>query len=141
MTTATAKKANRGHLLRAAKAQRLFVKCSFHMTDDYAHDNANGFGKMDAFKQVYLRQPHASPLEARIDGMYANGATHKEVEPLMEALRREWGAHADQERKNAEGKLMLATRDFRTKSGHIHGDTKRGSFGVHSNLNYEYEIR
>lgn len=140
MTTAT-KKINRGHLVRAAKRGQLFVKCRFHMTDDYAFDNAVGFGKMDEFKQAYFRYPHTSPLETRIDDMYAAGASHEDVEPLMEELRRERFDHNGQEEQKAQGKITVRLSDFRTKSGHVSGDATSGNFSIHSNLNYDYEIR
>lgn len=141
MTTTTAKQANRGHLVRAAKKGQLFVKCSFHYTDDYAFDNASGFGKMDEFKQVYLRQAHNSPLEAQINEMWNAGSAAADIEPFQEDLRRERFNHAGREQEKAQGKVMLTAHDFRTKSGHVHGDTTHGNFSVHSNLNYEYEIR
>jgi hypothetical protein len=35
----------RDMLLRRLRAGRLVVKCNYHLTDDYAFDNAVGFGK------------------------------------------------------------------------------------------------
>ena len=46
--------ANRGVLLRAAKAGRLWARCNFHLTDDYRGDMAGGFGKADLFYRVWV---------------------------------------------------------------------------------------
>jgi hypothetical protein len=143
MTTATttAKKANRGHLLRAAKKGNFWVKCCFHRTDDYARDNANNYGKMDDFARVYIVPDHASELSDRVEAMYDNGATHEEVEPIMEELREQRYAHRLHHDELSHGMVKMRDWDFRTASGHVFGTVESGSFGIHSNLNYDYEIR
>lgn len=135
------KSVNRGWLLRRAKAGKLWVKCNFHLTDDYAHDAAVKFGKMDDFKQVYVREIFSSPLEQEVNDAYGRGANHQDVEPLMEELRRQREAFSREQEIKANGKVMLWQRDFQTKSGHCSGDQQSGSFSVHSNLSYSYEVR
>lgn len=132
---------NRGWLRRQAVAGKLWLQCCYHYTDDYAFDNADGFGKMDYFKQAYLRAEFSHPLEAEIDAMYAAGASHADVEPKMAELSRLRQSHASRESEKAEGKIMLWSHDFRFKSGHASGDKFHGRFSIHSNLCYEYEVR
>ena len=139
-TTTTAKKANRGHLLRAAKNGNFWVKCRFHLTDDYARDNENNFGKMDDFAQVYIVPEHTSELDDRINAMYADGATHEEVEPLMSELREQRLAHRLHHDELSRGMVKMTEWHFRG-SGHCFGTVESGSFSIHSNLNYDYEIR
>lgn len=145
MTTATATKTNRGWLLRQAKAGNLWVKCSYHLTDDYAYDNAVNCGRMSEFKAVYVREPHVSPLYEQIDAIY-DAAYPKMpnpaiLNPLTEELRFQQFAHDDAQRTKANSRIILTERDFKTKSGHIYGDKKSGSFAIHGNLNYAYEVR
>lgn len=141
METTTAKKANRGYLLRAAKKGQLFVKCAFDLTDDYAWDAANNDGRMDEFAQVYLRPEHTSPLADKIDQMDAAGATHEQVEPFRVDLSHERHAHTTEHQEKARGMVTMRAWDFRTQSGHCFETVASGSFSIHSNLNYGYEIR
>jgi hypothetical protein len=50
---------NRGKLLRAAKAGKLFAKCDYRLTDDYAFDNANNFGKHADWLPVVINETMA----------------------------------------------------------------------------------
>lgn len=137
----TAKKANRGHLIRAARQGHLWVKCQYHYTDDYAYDAAVNFGKASEFCQVYLQVEHSSPLNDQVEALYASGATHAQVEPLMEKLRLERQQFADEQREKARGKVSLSEYDLRGPCGHCKGTVESGYFTVYSNLSYEYEIR
>jgi len=141
MTTTTAKKANRGHLLRAAKKGQLWLKCSYHLTDDYAFDNATGFGKADEFARAYLYVPHESSLSKKIDQLYSDGATHEDVEPIMEELRRQRMNHESGQRDSARDMVTMRRDDFRGPCGSVTGTTESGRLHIHSNLTYEYEIR
>lgn len=140
---------NRGWLRRQASAGRLWIKCRFHMTDDYAFDNANNCGKMDSFKKAYLYQPIANEeyrkLEEELESLYA--ASHpympdsKQVLSLRDRMERIYRDHQEKQREHAAGMIMVDSQDFRYKSGHVYGDKERGSWSIHSNLNYEYEVR
>lgn len=150
MTTATAeKKATRAHLIRAAKAGRLWVCCSYRYTDDYAYDNAVNCGKESGFSQVYLVPEYVSPYADEINQIYNDAraagepaqVTHTRVEPLMEKQRRGYQEFERQHAAKSAGMKQLRMSDFRTKSGWITGTTASGSFHVHSNLCYRYEIR
>lgn len=140
---------NRGWLRRQAAAGRLWIKCCFHMTDDYAFDNANNCGKMDSFKQAYLYQPiedeEYSKLKEELEALYASTHPYMPDSDMVLSLRNrmEWiyRAHHQQQQDLASGKIMVDSQDFRYKSGHVYGDKERGSWSIHSNLNYEYEIR
>ena len=146
MTTQTkTTKANRGHLIRMAKAGRLFVKCSYSMSDDYAFDNANNFGKADAFSQVFLSAEYESPHREELNALYA--AHHPkmppetEIETIRIAINRDDQAFRAAEDKECDGRFKMKLWDFRTQSGHCSGTKESGSFTVHSNLCYEYEVR
>jgi len=49
---------NRGMLLKAAKAGKLYAKCTGRYTDDYAYDAAANYGIMKTFLPVYIGQGH-----------------------------------------------------------------------------------
>jgi hypothetical protein len=140
-----AKKLNRGHLLRAAKKGHLYVKCSFHYTDDYAFDYANNNGKGTHFRQVRIKtySPEARKLRDEIDRYYAehkgqpSAVSHAAVEPMMQEVTRLDREHRDAERAKYPGVVWMTESDFRTKSGRLFSD---GSFSVHSNLVYQYKI-
>lgn len=141
MTTATTKKVNRGHLLRAARKGNLWAKCNFRLTDDYAWDAADGFGKMDDFLRVYLRDPYTRPNPDQINQLYATGAPQDEIQRARDDEQRHWREFCDVQRDKACGMLMLNVDDFRSQCGHCHGNAECGNFSIHSNLNYAYEIR
>ena len=138
MAVAT-KSVNRGWLLRRAKEGKLWVKCNYHYTDDYAYDNAVKCGKMDEFKNVYIYRNHDSELKRALDAHYnSGGAYDADRSDALSEERRLW--HASEE-KICGSRIMLREGDFKYKSGHISGDKKSGSFSIHSNLNYSYEVR
>jgi len=124
---ATEKKVTRATLINAAKKGSLFIKCKYHYTDDYAGDAASNFGKMDDFCQVYIEAEYVRP--ANYDSM-----THEQQD---ETYRN----HCEAQRQIANGRSMHRMSDFRTKSGCVWGDKTKGTFLIHSNLSYEYEIR
>lgn len=129
--------------MRRAREGRLTLRCRYHMTDDYAHDNATNCGKMERPMVAYLRREFDHPLEAEIDGAYAAGAMHADVEERMEDLRRLREKHADEERRRGRGLLSISPCEFRTKSGAAYftdEERTRGKLFVHSNLCYEFEI-
>jgi hypothetical protein len=123
MTTATTKKITRAALINAARKGTLFVKCSFRLTDDYAYDNAYRFGKEDGFSQAYLDESEFETTETGLE------------------RDRAYRQHREEIRTLAAGRHLFTLWDFRTKSGHVFGDKTGGSFNVHSNLSYSYEIR
>lgn len=45
---------NRRRFLNAARRGELFAKCNYRLTDDYAWDNASGFGKMAEYLPVNI---------------------------------------------------------------------------------------
>lgn len=138
------KKANRGHLVRAAKKGQLFVKCDRHLTDDYAFDAANEFGKQDDFKVVVLNEDYTpGPAKEALDAARARGAEWDEIKFLQSAYDWEYKDHCEAQRKRAEecNGILLELDDLRTKSGHMVGNTESGYFNVHSNLSYRYQIR
>ena len=149
MTTTATKKTTRGTLLNAAKKGQLFIKCNYYMTDDYAYDNANNFGKGDGFVQAYFVPEFVSSVGNAIDQIYSdartNGTpaaqTHLEVEPLMEQQRREFAAFQEFHNAQSKGMAQFKAWDFRTKSGGCWGTNDSGNFTIHSNLSYAYEIR
>lgn len=145
----TTTKINRGHLLRAARKGMLWVKCSFHYTDDYAYDASVDNGKMDGYKQAYVYReicdPRAAELKSAIEALFS--AHHPamppaaELNPLQNELSSIRQDHHKAQVDASEGMVMFTERDFRTESGHMNGDTDSGHFNVHSNLSYEYEMR
>lgn len=147
--TTTATKTNRGYLKKMAAAGRLYVKCNYHYTDDYAYDNDVNCGRMAEFKQVYLTPEHVSPYAEEITRIYdeARAAgesaqiTHVRVEPLMELQRQHYRAWRAEQEKLMAGKIEFYHSDFRSKSGGMNGDKKSGTISVHSNLLYSYEVR
>jgi len=150
MTTTATKKTTRGTLQNAAKKGQLWVKCIFSLTDDYAYDNANNFGKDDTFTQVYWMPEFVSSVGATIDKMYsdarANGTpaaeTHLAVEPLMEQQRQEYEAFKKLHDERSRGMAQFRKWDLTTQSGGCWADSDTtGSFRIHSNLSYRYEIR
>lgn len=141
MNTIISKTVNRGYLRKMAQQGRLWVKCAYHYTDDYAFDSADNFGKMDSFKQVHLYEEHSHPLEAEIDALYAEGKSHLDVEPLMRQLSAARSQHHMEQQDKAQGKVLLWPRDFGFKSGCAYGSKQAGRLSIHSNLSYEYEVR
>lgn len=149
MTTATAKKATRRHLINAARKGKLFVKCDYSYTDDYAFDNATGFGKESEFRQVVLEQPQSETYHATIYHI-ANIARSYGVEYSSYELNRfrdlahfENRDHqaAELDRAARVGGVLMCERDFQGRGGHCSGTTESGRFSIHSNLCYSYEIR
>ncbi len=145
MTTTTEKSVNRGYLKKAALAGRLFLKCRYHYTDDYAYDNDVKFGKGTEFKKAYVQADFKTPEGEQINALFAASHPHlpdlKVVEELQEVSRR-----ASDEFRNAEaaanlGSIRLYSSDFTSKSGGCRGSKQAGSFSIHSNLSYEYEVR
>lgn len=145
MTTTTAISANRGYLKKMALAGRLYLKCRYHYTDDYAYDNAVKCGKGTEFRKAYVQAEFTTPEAEQINALYA--AAHPgmpdadAVEKLQEISRK-----ASQVFRNAEeaanvGSIRLYNTDFRSKSGGCYGSKESGSFSIHSNLSYEYEVR
>jgi len=141
MKTATVKKANRGHLKRAAKKGQLWVKCKYHMTDDYAYDAAVNCQKMDEYKKVYMREEFNSPIEDAINRLHEAKASYDIIEVQRRKLDLLWAAHSKEQREKAEDMVMMEEWDFKSASGHMVGNTAEGYFNVHSNLSYEYQIR
>jgi hypothetical protein len=149
MSTTETKSANRGFLKKMAAAGRLWIKCSYHYTDDYAYDNAVNCGRSKDFKQAYLTPDHVSPYAEEIDRIYTEARaagesaqiTHTRVEPLMERQRQHYRTFRAEQEKLMTGKVELYASDFRSKSGSMRGDKQSGQFSVHSNLLYYYEIR
>ncbi len=149
MKKPTAKKANRGHLKRAAKKGQLYVKCSFRYTDDYAWDDAVNFGKMDEYVRVYFKSEEITPeidaLEGQINDLFTAVHPNMPDVAVMEPLREKLGflrrALVAVEDEKAKGMIKMSAWEFTGKSGHMVGDTKEGYFNVHSNLSYEYQIR
>ena len=123
--TTTAKKANRGHLLRAAIKGQLFVKCNGHYTDDYRHDMSTNYGIDDDFCGVYM-QPY-----------FCSECFDDTTDERMDAH----SAFCDAVREMAQGRVVMTQRDFKAVSGGCWGTTENGSFRIHSNLGYGYEIR
>ena len=62
------KTVNRRRLFNAALKGRLWVRCDYRLTDDYRHDAADNFGKMDEFKPVVI----AKEGEKLADVQFAN---------------------------------------------------------------------
>jgi len=146
MTTKTkTTKANRGHLIRMAKAGRLFVKCSYSMTDDYAFDNANNFGKSDRFSQVFLSTEYESPHRTTLNDLFSDHhpamPPESEIDQLRIAINRDDQSFRAAEDAECGDRFKMKLWDFRTTSGHCSGTKESGSFTVHSNLCYEYEVR
>ena len=143
------KSVNRGWLRKQAAAGKLWLKCSMHLTDDYAWDNASNFCKMDEFKQVYLYQPleseEYSKLEEELNELFK--ASHpgmpdpEAVRVLRVQIERMQRDHADNQREIAAGRMVFYFQDFKYKSGYVSGDKLQGSWSLHSNLYYDYEIR
>ena len=149
MATVTAKSVNRGYLKKMAAAGRLYVKCNFYYTDDYAWDNDNKCGREDQFRQAYLEPEHVSPYGEEIDRIYTEARvagesaqiTHVRVEPLMELQRAHYRAFRAEQEKLSQGMVSFTARDFGTKSGSCDGSKTAGTFSIHSNLCYAYEVR
>lgn len=123
---AVAKKVNRGWLLRRALEGKLWLKCNFSLTDDYAFDNAYNFGEMDHYKQVAVMPEYVKP-----DGY---------DQMSYDDQRRLYGQFRDDFLTANQGKIIRYKGDFKG-SGYVFGDKQKGSFSVHSNLSYEYEVR
>lgn len=149
MATTATKSVNRGYLKKMAAAGRLYVKCSYHYTDDYAYDNAVNFGKGDSFIQVYLQPEYVSPYEAQINAIYDEARkrgesaqiTHVTVEPLMELQRRDYRVWRAQQDELSKGRSSFTAHDFTSKAGGCDGDKQQGKLYIHSNLSYAYEVR
>lgn len=145
----TTTKINRRHLLRAARKGMLWVKCSFHYTDDYAYDASVDNGKMDGYKQAYvyreISDQRAAELESAIEALFA--AHHPGMPPAdtLNPLHNELSTIRQEHHKAqvdaSGGMVMFTEKNFHTKSGHVRGDSDSGDFHVHGNLKYEYEIR
>lgn len=137
------KKINRGTLKKAAQAGKLWVKCQYHYTDDYAWDNAVKFGKQDEYCQAYFVPEFRSSVADQIDAIYAHAhanklpAPHAEVEPLMKIQERESRAFSELHEELGRGKIKVREHDFTCKSGGVYENT----FRIHSNLVYHFEIR
>ena len=137
------KKTNRRTLLNAALKGQLYVKCAYHMTDDYAWDAANKNGRMAHYVQARIRSEctQAEAIRETINEHYSNGGTWcQEIEAMQEEVRHLYEQHRTTERRHNPGVVWMDESDFRTKSGHISGDKTSGNFSVHSNLNYDYMI-
>jgi hypothetical protein len=149
MSATATKSVNRGYLKKMAAAGRLYVRCKYHYTDDYAYDAAVNYGSSDQFTQVYLEPEYNCPLDAEITAIYdaakARGEsaqiTHVTVEPLMEKKRQAYRAWKEQQDKLSRGKASLTSHDFSSKAGMCHGDKQSGTLMIHSNLSYAYEVR
>lgn len=113
------KTVNRGWLKRQVEAGKVEAKCDYHFTDDYAWDNASGFGKTDW-------------LPARIQH-----PTYKEVgEPGHER------SITDND-DFIEGMMNFREWDFKAQSGAAYcrdGETDI-HFRIHSNLVYTLRIK
>lgn len=146
MVTKTTKSINRGTLKRAAKAGKLWVRCKYHMTDDYAFDNANKFGEMEAFRKAYLfvelDSERSREIEAQIEDAY-RGESRDEarISELMNELRELRRENQATQRDANHESIVVHDGDFSYKSGSISGDKQSGTWWIHRNLCYEYQIR
>lgn len=111
--TNAVKTVNRGTLKRAAQRGELWIKCNYHYTDDYAWDNASGFGKMDEFQKAYL-MPEGLDSDAWRE---TRNAAH------------------------GRGEIVVDESDFKNKSGYCYERDGVIRWGIHSNLNYTVQIR
>lgn len=138
MSNATAKKANRGHLKRAAAKGQLFIRCRYRYTDDYAWDAADNFGKQDEFYKIYIMEDFQCSLNARD----IRDLPYEEREYLIAKANEERHAHYNKEKQKAKelGAVALDKHYFENGT-RVYGDTESGTFSVHSNLSYDYEIR
>lgn len=138
MTNSTAKKANRGHLKRAAAKGQLWIRCRYSYTDDYAWDAADNFGKQDEFYKVYIMEDYQCDLNAR----EIRDMPCEEREFLIAKANEKRREHYNGEEKKAKEMGAYAIDKFYFEKGtRVNGDTESGTFYVHSNLCYEYEIR
>lgn len=67
-TPTASKKITRGTLLNAARKGQLWIRCDMRLTDDYAGDNADGFGKEKEFTLVVLDEKPLAWHERPADG-------------------------------------------------------------------------
>lgn len=136
MAALMSRSVNRGWLKRQCEAGKLWLKCEQHLTDDYAGDAANNFGIMDNYKQAIIRPDMPEELKPV-------GKGYREEQEAFEKFISQWKADNDVCAKadGSGGKIIRYASDFRSGSGYVDGDKKRGTFSIHSNLWYSYEIR
>ena len=113
------KTVNRAWLKRQIDAGRVEAKCSHHLTDDYAFDNANNFGKTD-WMPARIRRP--------VFGTYIN---HLGFE-LDRCIDSDF----------VQGQMNFTEHDFVGKSGGAYYQPDGTiHFYVHSNASYELRIK
>lgn len=111
---------NRGWLRKQIEAGNVEVKCDYSMTDDYAWDNASGFGKTD-WMPARIRHPKFAE--------YTNDVGNRDSRCV------------DDDRK--DGYMNLDEHDLTSRSGMAYRDSKDNSIirlSPYSNLCYSMRI-
>ena len=120
MTNATTKKANIGHLYRAAKKGQLFIKLSYRFDDMLGAADC----KNDEFTEVFISPEFNCDIHDYTERQRA-------YVDFLAAVRKE-----------AAGRFIMDIDDLKgSHSGTVYGDTSSGTLRIHSNLSYAYEIR
>lgn len=111
---------NRGWLRKQIEAGNVEVKCDYSMTDDYAWDNASGFGKTD-WMPARIRHPKFTEYTNDV-----GNTCHRCI---------------DDDRK--DGYMNLDEHDLTSRSGMAYRDSKDNSIirlSPYSNLCYSMRI-
>lgn len=129
------KTVNRGWLLRMALAGRLWMRCRYHYTDDYAGDAASNFGKMNDFAQVFIK-PECKLPEGSENWDYNQESWYRSE------FYSQWRNENKLGYIGHENKMEGHADDYRGHGrAYCDGDKNKGTFRVHSNLVYDYEVR
>lgn len=115
---------NRGQLLKLAEAGRVWMRCQYHYTDDYAWDAATNYGRTGWFRVAIAPEWPDYP------------ATEAEREARMRAYR------AWEDSARAAGCGIMRRDQFRGSTGsasveHRRGERPRARLSVYSGLSYE----
>ena len=97
----------------AAKKNKLWLWCNFHYTDDYAHDNATGFGKSKKWVRAFYR------------GGERNSPSGAQAHQEGKIGLLEWDFHT------SSGGCWVSRRNGECDF----------TFSIHSNLSYKFTIQ
>lgn len=108
----------RNWLKKQIELGKIEAKCNYHMTDDYAWDNANNFGKTD-----WMKARLSNPTYKEVTLYNGNKTTIRDNDDFI------------------EGMMNFRSYDFTGKSGGAYTN-ERGEIilRVHSNLSYTLRI-
>lgn len=113
------KTVRRDWLKRQVEAGNIEAKCNYSLTDDYAFDNATGFGKT-GWIPARIRNPKFGMV-------------------LVNNFKMERCIDSD----HVQGQMNFNPSDFKGKSGWAYRNVETGiiSFGIHSNASYDLRIK